>query len=220
METTGRRLATIFALLYTSLATAPAAERVALVIGVNRYEHLAANAQLSVAVSDAELMTETLRSLEQPFQVTLLADVSQGDAEEAYETFLERAGDAECALVYFAGHGIEYNGSNYLLVKDTAISDISADVELRKRRLVREALSLQAMVDSLDLTGAAVKLVVLDCCRNIPSRRTRRQGVAPSSGAAAASLRSPPRAAHPSATPPTRDSEPTMDFSPRSLRKI
>jgi len=168
MNATFHRFAAIPALLFATLSAASAADRVALVIGVNRYEHLAANAQLRVAVSDAELMAESLESLDPPFSVTLLTDVSQDEAEETYEIFLKQAAEAECALVYFAGHGIEYNGSNYLLVKDTAISEISADVELMKRRLGREALSLQAMVDSLDLTGAAVKLVVLDCCRDNP----------------------------------------------------
>lgn len=143
-----------------------------MVIGGNQYENLPGNAQLQVAVSDAELMASSLSSLDPPFQVTLLTDVEQKTAEEKFDDFLQQASGAECALLYFAGHGIEYHGANYLLVKGTAISEISPDVDLMKRRLGRQALSLQAMVDSLDSTGAQVKLVVLDCCRDNPLSAT------------------------------------------------
>jgi formylglycine-generating enzyme required for sulfatase activity len=97
--------------------------------------------------------------------------VADGDArglESAFDAFLDEAKGAECALVYFAGHGVEYHGANFLLVKDTAISDISADVERMKRRLATEAVSLQGWVDSLDATQAQVKVVILDCCRDNP----------------------------------------------------
>lgn len=167
---TGMKLITnvvVFVCL-TSFVQSDSAERVALVIGVNHYEKLPGDAQLQVAVSDAELMASSLKALDPAFRVTLLTDVEQDTADEKFEEFLKQAAGAECALLYFAGHGIEYHGANYLLVKDTAISEISPDVELMKRRLGREALSLQAMVDSLDLTGAQVKLVILDCCRDNP----------------------------------------------------
>jgi formylglycine-generating enzyme required for sulfatase activity len=166
------RLYSLLAILGSIPLAGSAAERVALVIGVNQYENLPGNAQLRVAVSDAELMASSLEALDPPFRVTLLTDVKQDVADEKYDDFLREAAGAECALLYFAGHGIEFHGANYLLVKDTAISEISADVELMKRRLGREALSLQAMVDSLDLTGAQVKLVVLDCCRDNPLTAT------------------------------------------------
>jgi hypothetical protein len=88
--------------------------------------------------------------------------------ESAFDAFLDEATGAECALVYFAGHGVEYHGANFLLVKDTSVSDISADVERMKRRLSTEAISLQGWVDSLDGTRAQVKVVILDCCRDNP----------------------------------------------------
>lgn len=158
----------LLVLLALALSSAPAADRVAFVIGVDTYDHLAKDAQLEVAVEDAERMAATLRKLDPPFDVTLLTDAKQDAAEEAYDEFLDAASGAECALVYFAGHGIEYFGTNYLIVRDTAVDSESADVERMKRRLGNEALSLQAMVDSLDATGAKVKLVVLDCCRDNP----------------------------------------------------
>jgi formylglycine-generating enzyme required for sulfatase activity len=148
----------------------PAAEgkRLAFVVGVDQYENLPAEAQLSVAVSDARRMKETLESLDPPFTVRMVADGDVRGVESAFDAFLDEATGAECALVYFAGHGVEYHGANFLLVKDTAIDGISPDVERMKRRLSTEAISLQGWVDSLDGTRAQVKVVILDCCRDNP----------------------------------------------------
>ena len=143
-------------------------KRLAFVVGVDRYDHLAAEAQLKVAVADARRMKTTLESLDPPFTVRLVADGDVRGVEAAFDAFLDEAKGAECALVYFAGHGVEYHGANFLLVKDTAISDISPDVERMKRRLGTQAVSLQGWVDSLDATRAQVKVVILDCCRDNP----------------------------------------------------
>jgi formylglycine-generating enzyme required for sulfatase activity len=142
--------------------------RLAFVVGVDQYENLPPEAQLSVAVSDARRMKETLESLDPPFTVRMVADGDVRGVESAFDAFLDEATGAECALVYFAGHGVEYHGANFLLVKDTAIDGISPDVERMKRRLATQAVSLQGWVDSLDATQAQVKLVILDCCRDNP----------------------------------------------------
>lgn len=144
------------------------ADRVALVIGIDRYDHLPGDSQLDVAVRDARLMSDTLEQLSPPFSVRLLTDVRQRDAMENLTEFVHEAEGAECVLVYFAGHGVEYHGSNYLLARDTRVSRVSADVELMKRRLGLAALPLQAIVDELDGTGAQVKIVILDACRDNP----------------------------------------------------
>ena len=142
--------------------------RIAFVVGVDQYENLPPEAQLSVAVADANRMKTTLESLDPPFTVRMVADGDVRGVESAFDAFLDEAKGAECALVYFAGHGVEYHGANFLLVKDTAIDGISPDVERTKRRLATEAVSLQGWVDSLDATQAQVKVVILDCCRDNP----------------------------------------------------
>ena len=163
-----RSSAALCVALALSIASAHAADRVALVIGVDTYDHLPPDAQLQVAVSDAEKMAGALEKVDPPFAVTLLTEVEQRDAEDALETFVVEAADAECALVYFAGHGIEYHGENFLLLRDTRVDRISADVQRMKRLLRNDALSMQVLVDELDLTGAQVKVVILDACRNNP----------------------------------------------------
>lgn len=142
--------------------------RVALVLGIDHYAKLGPEAQLSVAVSDAKRMADALRAVDPPFETTLLTDPDWRTAEDAFEKFLDQASGAACALIYFAGHGIEYHGANYLLVNDTEVPGASPDIERMKRRLGTTALSMQSWVDSLDQTMAQVKVVVLDCCRNNP----------------------------------------------------
>ncbi|MDF1814563.1 MAG: caspase family protein [Verrucomicrobiales bacterium] len=153
-----------------------AGDRVALVIGIDRYDHLPKDAQLSVAVSDAKLIADTLKTLNPPFSVRLLTDVSQRDAMESLTNFVDEANDAECALVYFAGHGVEYHGSNFLLARDTRVTNVSPDIERMKRRLSLSALPLQAIVDEMDGTKAQVKVVVLDACRNNPLKAVNSTG--------------------------------------------
>ena len=153
---------------FGSVPAAAEGGRLAFVVGVDQYENLPPEAQLSVAVADANRMKTTLESLDPPFTVRMVADGDARGLESAFDAFLDEAKGAECALVYFAGHGVEYHGANFLLVKDTAIDGISPDIERMKRRLSTEAISLQGWVDSLDATQAQVKVVILDCCRDNP----------------------------------------------------
>ena len=157
-----------FYLLPLTSAAAAEGDRVALVIGIDDYDHLPSHAQLEVAVQDARLISETLKSVSPRFEVTLLTNVKQDDAEEALDEFVDKAEDAECALVYFAGHGVEYHGENFLLTSDTSVDKLTDDVRRMKRRLGNEALALQAVVDDLEATRARVKLVIVDACRDNP----------------------------------------------------
>lgn len=145
-------------------------KRVALIVGIDEYTHLGPEGQLNGAASDADRMAKALASVNPPFEVSLLTNSDWKSTQEAFDQFLDRATGSSCALIYFAGHGVEYHGENFLLVKDTDVSTISADVERMKRRLGTTSLSLQAWVDSLDETKAQVKVVILDCCRDNPLR--------------------------------------------------
>lgn len=143
-------------------------KRVALVIGVDHYEHLGADGQLSGAVADAERIRKALTALESPFEVAVVEDGSFAEVSAAIVGFVRSARDAECALVYFAGHGIEYFGGNFLLPRDFQIGTVSEDVAREKRIMERKAIHLQNLLDDLEATRAGVKLVILDACRNNP----------------------------------------------------
>jgi tetratricopeptide (TPR) repeat protein len=129
--------------------------RVALVIGNSAYQAVPA---LANPTRDAAAIAAALRRLGFA-EVTHLADLSKQEMERALIEFAEDAQGADWALVYFAGHGLQLGGENYL---------IPVDAELKRDRHVRlETVSLD---DVLEAAGgaSALRLVILDSCRNNP----------------------------------------------------
>lgn len=148
---------------------AVAASRVALIIGVDQYSKLPASAQLRVAVSDAQLLAKTLQELPDPFLVHLLTNVGREKVSKTIDAFVDEAKNAECAIVYFAGHGIEFHGENYLLLEDSEIEARPDEAVRRvKERFYYETLAMRKVLEDLDETEAKLKIVILDACRNNP----------------------------------------------------
>lgn len=145
------------ALLALGLSCAPAicGTRVALVIGNSSY----ANAPgLRTPAHDALAMGELLKGIGFD-RVDLRQDLSGADLRLALRTFSETAMDADIAVVFYAGHGIEVGGINYLVPVDAALrKDI--DVE-------DQAVSLDRVLDSL-APAKKLRLVILDACRDDP----------------------------------------------------
>ena len=140
--------------------------RTALVIGNGNYP----DAKLRNPVPDARLVARTLSDLN--FEVTLALDASLPTMREGMRRWLIDSGGADVRAFYFAGHGIQYRGSNYLIPVDALFEgeDEIADKSFR----------LQDLVERLARTQAGVNCVVLDACRAEPSalltrvtRRTR-----------------------------------------------
>ena len=129
--------------------------RVALVIGNSKYAHASA---LPNPGNDARAVAAALRRLGFT-EVFEHYDVSREKMGRALRDFGDRAEGAEWAVVFFAGHGLEMNGTSYL---------IPIDAELKRETHVSdEAISLsqiQAKVDAATKLG----LVILDSCRNNP----------------------------------------------------
>ncbi|MEM7697140.1 MAG: caspase family protein [Verrucomicrobiota bacterium] len=147
---------------------AESADRVALAIGVDQYDKLGRSNQLNVAVADARRIKNTLEGLAEPFEVTLVENADYDEMADEIAEFVDRAEFAECALVYFAGHGIEYHGVNFLLPRDIDVSDFGEAVERTKRSLSRRSINLQHLLDDVEATKAGVKVVILDACRDNP----------------------------------------------------
>lgn len=144
------------------------AERVALIVGVDSYASETIPS-LDGALRDARIMTKTLQEMHSPFEVILLEDPTLNDALDGIDEFMSKARGAQCALFFFAGHGIEYHGENFLLTSDSDIGlDSETSVEATKRRLRRKMLSLNVVMDEIELTGSDLKLLVLDACRDNP----------------------------------------------------
>ena len=138
-------------LFYISLATS-ANERVALVIGNAAYEHVP---PLVNPRNDAEDMAGLLRRL--GFVVTEGLDLTDVAMKDRIRTFARRARGAEVALVFYAGHGMQVGGVNYLLPVDARLAD-ELDLDF-------EAVALDLVLRSM---GTWTNLVFLDACRDNP----------------------------------------------------
>jgi hypothetical protein len=137
-------------------SSAQADKRVALVIGNSKY---GAPARLSNPVNDARDMAESLKAL--GFETILHVDADKQHFLQALAEFERAAIDAEIGLFFYAGHGIQMNGSNYLVPIDAQLQDeISVRFEFVAVDEVQRALERSA--------GAGVKILVLDACRNNP----------------------------------------------------
>jgi TPR repeat protein len=153
----------VFGLLFTmalivnvALATAAlAAPRVALVVGVSQYDKVPS---LANPAKDARLVQQTLQKL--GFQVTVLTDPNRSQLIEGLGEFETAAQGSEAAVIYYAGHGAMIDGVNYLLPKDA----ISTTKSALTGSAVESARLGQAM-----LGAKAVRLIILDACRNNPT---------------------------------------------------
>ena len=136
---------------------------------------------------DFETVAAALRSV--GFRtVTLLNDLTREKLVEALRKFARDAENADWALVYYAGHGIEMNGTNYLIPIDAKL-EIDRDVEF-------EAVPLAQVMSAVE--GAKkMRLVLLDACRDnlSPTQMRLSIGTRPSSAAGSGrSSRRPARA--------------------------
>ncbi len=152
--------------------------RLALVLSVSQY---ASVEKLKNTNRDGRLVAETLKQLH--FSVTRVEDANLASLRAALAEFAFQAEAADVALVYFAGHGMEAGGQNYLL---------PVDVESTSRKAASEsAVSLDELLASVD-KARQLRIVILDSCRNDPfadseakvtldADNPRRAGLAPAS---------------------------------------
>jgi tetratricopeptide (TPR) repeat protein len=150
-------------------AVAPAAadpgRRVALVIGNSEYRAVSA---LPNPRRDAAALADTLRRLGFA-TVRLEGDLPREKLVEALRSFAREAASADWAIIYFAGHGLEINGTNYLVPVDARL-ETDRDVQY-------EALPLDQVTGAVE--GARkLRLVILDACRDNPFVRGMRRTAA------------------------------------------
>ena len=151
-----RWAAALFAIIVLSFATLPARaeSRFALVIGNGAYKHVPA---LSNPPNDAEDVAATLKSL--GFKVTLKLDLDLAAMQRAIDEFALKSVDADVSLFYYAGHGLQLAGRNYL---------VPVGAELRKLDdLATRMVALDPVLAELG-KGRGLHLVFLDACRNNP----------------------------------------------------
>jgi uncharacterized caspase-like protein len=152
-------LAALFLFCSLPLTQATAGEsRVALVIGQSAYR---AVPPLPNAANDARHMADLLTSA--GFAVTAASDLSQNDMRQAISDFAAKVsagGPDAVALVFYAGHGLQIDGENFLIPVDLDPKR-EADVPL-------QAVRLNDLLNTLGALHTRMRILMLDACRNNP----------------------------------------------------
>ena len=142
-----------------------AEKRVALVLGNSAYRNVA---PLANPVNDSARIAATLK--EAGFDVVdSRRDLPAAETRRALRDFADRARDADIAVVYYAGHGIEVDGGNYLIPVDARLE--------RDTDIYDEGLSLDRILIAIE-PAKKLRLVILDACRDNPFARTMKRTVA------------------------------------------
>jgi uncharacterized caspase-like protein len=158
---------TLSVLFFLDIASAAPERRIALVIGNGSYE----TGPLRNPVNDAGDIAATLRTL--GFEVILKKNVRHRDMEEAIEDFGNRLKRGGVGLFYFAGHGVQVNGINYLIPVGARISKES-DTRF-------QAVDAGRILAEMENANNGLNIVLLDACRDNPfgrSFRTASRGLA------------------------------------------
>lgn len=138
-------------------------EKVALVIGINSYVH---SNPLSNASNDAADMARKLQG--GGYRVTQTIDATHQQFTDGITKIGKEGASAEVCLFFFAGHGLEVAGENYLVPSDGYLDD---EGDLR-----RSMIPLSTVLSAMRQTQAKRKIIILDCCRNNPFRDSTRRG--------------------------------------------
>ncbi|HYG03617.1 MAG TPA: caspase family protein, partial [Chryseosolibacter sp.] len=161
----------IFALFICASLIIPSAQaqtterRLALVIGNADYQF---SGKLKNTVNDANLMVSTLKEL--GFDVITKNDATKVEMEQSILDFSRELGKYNVALFFYAGHGIQLDGSNYLIPVDAKLDDrLAAQFE---------AVDVGRLVSQFERYPNNINIVILDACRNNPFKTWTRGGEA------------------------------------------
>src|SRR5271170_2529748 len=153
------------AALFLLCQPAWAAKRVALVVGNSAYQNVAL---LPNPVNDGATIAAMLKNA--GFDVVdSRHDLPASEMRRALRDFADRARDADIAVVYYAGHGMEVNGTNYLIPVDAKLE--------RDTDVYDEALSLDRVLVAIE-PAKQLRLVILDACRDNPFAKSMKRTVA------------------------------------------
>jgi len=145
----------LFAAFVLACSPASADKRVALVVGNSSYKHAPL---LTNPANDATAIAGTLKSAGFDFVDTRF-NLPSADMRRALRDFADQARDADIAVIYYAGHGIEIDGTNYLIPTDATLE--------RDTDVYDEAYSLERILRTIE-PARRLRLVIVDACRNNP----------------------------------------------------
>ncbi|WP_245313017.1 caspase family protein, partial [Bradyrhizobium macuxiense] len=160
-----RLVLAVAALLLLVCQPAFAEKRVALVLGNSAYQNAP---RLANPVNDAGAMAAMLKSAGFDY-VDFRRDLPAAETRRALREFADRARNADIAVVYYAGHGIEVDGANYLVPVDARLE--------RDTDVYDEGLSLDRVLVAIEPVRK-LRLVILDACRDNPFAKSMKRTLA------------------------------------------
>jgi uncharacterized caspase-like protein len=134
--------------------------KIALVIGNSAYK----DSPLGNPVNDASAMARTLKDL--GFEVTALLNATLSQMNDGARQFGDRLGPGDVGLFYYAGHGMQIRGRNFLIPVD---ADIRREDEVQYR-----SFDANQLLDKMESARNPINIVILDACRNNPFTRSFR----------------------------------------------
>lgn len=139
-------------------------KRIALIIGNADYT---ASSKLRNTLNDAKAMSETLKNL--GFEVTTIENGSYETIKNAVYAFGDRIQDVDVSLFFYAGHGIEVDGTNYLVPVD---ADIQSHLDVKQK-----CIPLSGVSNTMEFANdEGLNMIILDACRNNPFPAGKRGG--------------------------------------------
>lgn len=154
---------------------AAATQRFALVIGINDYAELR---DLQKARNDATAIAEALEKL--GYAAALLLDPDRRSISRGLSEMVAKAGPGDEVLFYFAGHGIQIDGRNYLIPADAPAAGPGDEAYL-----TAESVAVDRVLETLQSRGVRTAVLILDACRDNPFPRSGTRSVGGVRGLAA-----------------------------------
>ena len=148
-------IASLMTLTFTAVLAAQDGKRIAVIIGNDAYQ----TRPLKNGVNDARLMDKVLQGA--GFRTILRENARKTDMEEAMVEMVEKLGPDDTALFFYAGHGVQIEGENFLVPVDFE----SATTVVRAKSLF---FSLAQAIDYIKRSRARRTILILDACRNNP----------------------------------------------------
>lgn len=139
-------------------------KKIALLIGNSAYQF---GGSLKNPVNDVRALSKALASL--GFQVIVKENLTKKDFQAAVRDFGSRLTNFEVGLFYYAGHGIQHAGTNYLIPVDSKVNS-EAEVD-------NECINANIVLRYMEFSESKVNILILDACRNNPFERSWRRGV-------------------------------------------
>ena len=156
-------LTIILSLLFTTTIQANQEQRLALLIGNSNYAH---GGSLDNPVNDVRAIKKALEAL--GFTVMKYEDCSQKTMKRAMDKFGRRLKGKNVGLFFYAGHGVQVRGNNYLLPVDAKL-DTANDAEY-------DCVRADRVLAKMESAGSRTNIVILDACRDNPFERSWRRG--------------------------------------------